>query len=76
MGKNNLLNSVRLLYNFIQFVGHALQWVSDMLKKCVHHKSHRLPDKRVENVTKNRKKCQKKNPIRLYDLVTKLCTSW
>ena len=64
-----------ILYNFIQFVGHVSQQVSDMLKKCVHHVSWRLPDEKVEKVMKNRQKCQK-NAMRLYDLATELCTSW
>ena len=47
-------------YDFIQFFGHASRWVSDVPKKCVCHVSRKLPDERVENVTKNRQKCQKK----------------
>ena len=46
-----------------------------MCWKSVCHALHRLTDERVENVTKTSKNA-KKNPIKLYDLSTELCTSW
>ena len=55
-----LLSIGHVLYDFIQFVGHVSRWVSDVPKKWVCHVSRRLPDERVENVTENRQKCQKK----------------
>ena len=57
-----------ILYNFIQFVGHVSRQVSDMLKKCVHHVSWRLPDEKVKKYHKKmeEKNAKKKPPPRGY----------